>query len=51
LRNSGITWTPEQLRAFIQHPTRLVPGTRMTYAGVRNPDQAAAIVAYLESLH
>lgn len=51
LRNSGITWTPEQLRAFIQQPTRLVPGTRMSYAGVRNADQAAAIVAYLESLH
>jgi cytochrome c len=51
LRNSGITWTSEQLLAFVQHPTRMVPGTRMTYAGVRNPDQAAAIVTYLESLH
>ncbi len=50
LRNSGITWTTEQLQAFIQRPTRVVPGTTMTYAGVRDPEQAAAVVAYLESL-
>jgi cytochrome c len=50
LRNSGIIWTTEQLQAFIERPTRMVPGTRMTYAGVRDPEQAAAVVAYLESL-
>jgi cytochrome c len=51
MRRSGITWTPDELQAFVQAPSHVVPGTRMTFAGLRNPQQAAALVTYLGTLH
>jgi len=34
-----------------QAPQRVVPGARMPYAGLHNPQQAAALVTYLSTLH
>jgi cytochrome c len=45
------TWTSDQLLAFVQNPSHVVPGTRMPFAGLHNPQQAAALVAYLGTLH
>ena len=50
MRGSGLTWDAATLDAYIADPRRLVPGTKMSFAGVRSPDDRAAIVAYLESL-
>jgi cytochrome c len=51
MQHSGITWTTSEIATFIQAPSRTVPGTRMTFAGVHNPQQADAIAAYLSALH
>jgi cytochrome c len=51
MQHSGITWTADQLQAFVQAPSHVVPGTRMTFAGLRSPQQASALVAYLATLH
>ena len=51
MQHANITWTSDQLSAFIQAPAHVVPGTRMPFAGLHNPQQVAAIVAYLSSLH
>lgn len=51
MQHSGITWTQDQLLAFVQAPAHVVPGTRMPYAGLHNPQQAASLVAYLATLH
>ncbi|MBS0383916.1 MAG: c-type cytochrome [Proteobacteria bacterium] len=51
LQHSGITWTNDELLAYVQAPARIVPGNRMPYAGLHNPQQAAALVAYLATLH
>jgi len=45
------TWTAAQLLAYIQAPARTVPGNRMPFAGLQNRQQAAAVVAYLGTLH
>lgn len=45
----GLVWSPEALAAFLEKPRDYVPGTKMTFAGLRNPDDAAAITAYLAS--
>src|SRR5262245_46444738 len=37
LRGSGLTWTREQLDAYLAAPTKLVPGTRMV---ISIPDAA-----------
>jgi cytochrome c len=47
LRASGITWTPAKLNQFIERPRRVVPGSIMTFYGLRNPQDRADIIAYL----
>ena len=51
MQHANITWTTAQLAAFVQAPAHAVPGTRMPFAGLHNPQQVAALVAYLGSLH
>ena len=45
--NSGITWTPEKLFQYLENPQRVVPGTKMTYNGVQDPQQRANLIAWL----
>ena len=47
MRRSGLTWTAENLRAFIIDPQAVVSGTRMPFAGA-TPQEAARIVARLQ---
>jgi cytochrome c len=51
MQHSNITWTATQLSAFVQAPAHVVPGTRMPFAGLHNPQQVAALVAYLGTLN
>ncbi|MGN6147370.1 MAG: c-type cytochrome [Rhizomicrobium sp.] len=50
MKGSGITWTPDKLTAYVQHPQAVVPGNRMAFAGVTRPADAADLVAYLGTL-
>ena len=50
MQNSKIKWTKANLVAFIQDPQKTVPGTRMPFGGLKNPDSAAAIADYILSL-
>jgi cytochrome c len=43
-------WTYEKLDGFLADPRGWAPGTSMSFAGVRNPDQRADLIAYLRSL-
>ena len=49
LKKSGITWTDAKLKAWVSGPARVVPGTRMTFAGLTDPKQADDVVAYLHT--
>ncbi|WP_049730998.1 c-type cytochrome [Rhizobium ecuadorense] len=46
LRNSGITWSPETLDAFLTNPGAMVPGTRMTQR-FNKADERGAIIEFL----
>jgi cytochrome c len=46
----GMTWTYENLDHFITDPKGTVPGTAMSFAGVKDPGQRADIIAYLRTL-
>jgi cytochrome c len=46
----GQTWTYENLNAFLTSPRDYAPGTKMTFAGVRSPEERADILAYLQTL-
>jgi cytochrome c len=47
MRNSGIVWSEATLDRFLQGPRQMVPGTKMTYAGVPDPQERADLIAYL----
>lgn len=47
--NSGITWTPEKLNQYLENPRRVMPGTKMAFAGLRNGQDRADVIAYLSS--
>ncbi|MEL6677752.1 MAG: c-type cytochrome [Pseudomonadota bacterium] len=42
-------WTYENLDAFLEAPRQWAPGTKMSYAGLRKPEDRANIIAYLEA--
>ena len=43
------TWTPEELTKWLEGPTKLVPGTKMSFAGLNKPEDVANVIAYLNS--
>ncbi|MDE2183419.1 MAG: cytochrome c family protein [Alphaproteobacteria bacterium] len=49
LKSSGITWTDDKLAQWVANPQKLVPGTRMTFAGLSNPDDVHNVIAYLHT--
>ena len=50
LRSSGITWTNDQLLRYIAEPQKTVPNVRMTFVGLKNPNDLEDVVAYLNTL-
>lgn len=50
LKASGLTWDDATLDKWLTAPMRLVPGTRMSYAGLSDPAKRAELVAYIKSL-
>lgn len=44
------TWGYEQLNAFLANPRAYMPGTKMSFAGLRRAEDRAAMIAFLRSL-
>jgi cytochrome c len=49
MKASDIIWTARNLDRFLQNPARMVPRTTMGYAGVSDPAERSALIAYLKS--
>lgn len=47
--NSGITWTPEKMFQYLEDPRRVVPGTKMAFAGLKDGQDRANVIAYLQT--
>ena len=43
-------WTYEALNAFLANPKAYLPGTKMTFAGLKKPEDRANVIAYLRTL-
>jgi len=43
-------WTYEQLFDYLGSPARYIPGTKMSFAGLRRPEDRAAVIKYLATL-
>lgn len=47
---SGEPWTFEELDHFIENPRGYLPGTIMSFAGIKKPEERADLLVYLNSL-
>lgn len=50
LKASNITWTEANLIKWTAGPGRMVPGTKMFFAGITSKNQQADLAAYLKTL-
>lgn len=50
LKASGLTWDDATLDKWLEGPMKLVPGTKMTYAGLSDPAKRAELIAYIKTL-
>ncbi len=48
LKNSGIVWNEKTLDQWLQGPAKMVPGTKMVFAGLSDPQERADVIAYLK---
>jgi cytochrome c len=47
-KNSGIVWNEETFKEYIKDPRAKVPGTKMTFAGIKNDQEINDLWAYLK---
>ena len=46
---SGVTWTEEKLNQFLEKPQRVIPKTKMIFAGIPDAQKRADMIAYLKN--
>jgi cytochrome c len=49
LKSKGGTWTFEAMNEWLANPKKYAPGNKMTFAGLGNPEDRAAVLLYLNS--
>ncbi|AZO28414.1 MULTISPECIES: cytochrome c family protein [Mesorhizobium] len=50
-KNSGLTWDEPTLTTYLRAPRKLVPGTKMTFAGLSKDQEIADVIAYLKQFN
>ena len=43
----GLIWDEETLETFLESPKDFIPGTKMSFAGLRKEGEAEDVIAYL----
>lgn len=49
--NSGIVWTEENMFAFLENPRNVIPNTKMIFAGIRDPQDRADVLAHMKTIN
>ncbi|HCS46156.1 MAG TPA: cytochrome c family protein [Pseudomonas sp.] len=49
MKSAGIVWTRETLTAYLEDPKAVVPGTRMIFWGLSDPEKVEDVLAYLQT--
>jgi len=50
LKKANLTWSKPTMDAWLTRPSKLVPGNKMAFAGMPNPQARADMIAYLGTL-
>mgnify|MGYP001613562297 CR=1 FL=1 len=43
-------WNQQELSDFLANPKKAIPGNKMSFAGIKNPQDRANLIAYLSTL-
>jgi cytochrome c len=49
-QSANLTWSEDTLEKYIDSPKAVVPGTTMSFSGIKDPDKRADLIAYLATL-
>lgn len=50
MKQAGLTWDDATLDAYLTNPAKVVPGTKMTYAGMADAAKRKEVIEYLKTL-
>ena len=45
----GVVWDEATLATYLPDPKAFVPGTKMSFPGLKNPEDVANVIAYLKT--
>ena len=45
----GLTWDPKTLNKYLTNPKKMIPGTKMVFAGLKKKDDRKDLIAFLKS--
>ncbi len=48
MKNSGIVWSEDTLKTYLADPKAVVPGTKMSFTGLKKQEEIENILEYLE---
>ena len=48
MKNSGITWSEDTLKEYLENPKKMVPGNKMAFVGLRKEKDREDLIAYLK---
>lgn len=49
-KDSGVTWDEETLFKYLENPKKFIPGTKMSFAGMKSEKERRDLIAYLVTL-
>ena len=50
MNEAAIVWSDETLDGYLENPRSYLPGTRMTFAGLRSDQDRQDVIAYLKQV-
>lgn len=50
MKEKGGNWDAESINKFVHNPREFIPGTKMSFPGLRKEEDRADVIAYLETL-
>jgi len=47
MRECGIVWNEDTLRAYLTNPRKFIPGNKMAFPGLKKPEQIENVITYI----